>query len=175
MKEDAIAEIGIRESDLYIKPVSQKFPYIYRECMGVTWHPGDESLAMMENEDWDFLMCFRQIFSAVREQGCYLLIESDTNWKNVPDELKARILATSKSLLSESREHERWLKTNRDQLMQEGMRAEKRHEAAVAWEKAQTAFRNKDFAAFVSILSPHVDHLTSAQLQKFAYAQKKKS
>jgi len=93
METDDVVEIKIDKSGkLFIKPLSKKFPYIYREAMEINWD--DKELALhspINLKDWGYVEWARQIFKAAREQNCNLRINSETQWVNVPDDLKKEI------------------------------------------------------------------------------------
>lgn len=95
MRQDEIDEIEVDGQTLFIKPKSEKFPYIYREAKCVKWNPERAMLSMSVDPswEWDLLKCYRQILSAVKEQSCLLQITEKTIWKNVDASLKALILA----------------------------------------------------------------------------------
>ncbi len=94
MYDDAISEMGIDSKDrLYIIPLSQKFPYIYREAMEVHWDSKGGFLYSPKPREWSYFDWYRQIISAVKEQGCTLYITEKTKWVNIPNGLKAEIEA----------------------------------------------------------------------------------
>jgi len=96
VETDTIAEIGIDQSGrLYIKPTTKKFPYIYREAMEVTWDTTTDALYSPVPREWSYRDWYRQIVNAATEQGCALMITSETRWTNVPDDLRSKIEGNS--------------------------------------------------------------------------------
>jgi|GEM_PF-1029006 len=93
LKSDLISEIGIDEqSRLYIKPKSAKFPYIYREAMEVHWDEDECFLYSPKPRDWFYLDWFKQITKAAESQSTRLIINDDTKWVNVPNEIKQKLV-----------------------------------------------------------------------------------
>jgi hypothetical protein len=93
MNVDLIKEIGIDDKNqLYIKPEEQKFPYIYREAMGVQWNELDNCLYAPSLHEWSYVDWYKQIINAVKEQSCSLTLTSQTLWVNIPEVLKKDFL-----------------------------------------------------------------------------------
>ncbi len=93
MIEDAIEKVEIREDGrLFVKPTSQAFPYIYRAALEVGWDPAERSLFSPKPREWTYPMWFGHILAAAStEYGVNLSLTSNTEWINVPDELRSQI------------------------------------------------------------------------------------
>ena len=92
MQQDQIKEIGIDDKGrLYVKPLSKKFPYIYREAMEVHWDADGNFLYSPKPREWRYLDWFKQIIDAAKKQSCDLIPIESTIWVNIPDSLKAEI------------------------------------------------------------------------------------
>ncbi len=93
MKRDNIVEVGIdNEGRLYIKPNNYKFRYIYQEAMDVPW---DEQLGYLHGatpRKWSYLDWYYQIIKAAQEQDVNLIITNETQWINIPVDIKELIL-----------------------------------------------------------------------------------
>ena len=90
--EDAIKEIGIDEEQrLYIKPLSAKFPMMYREAIEVNWNQNTMALYGGTPRKWSYLDWYKQIIKGASLQGCLLQLSVQTKWVNVPQELQAQI------------------------------------------------------------------------------------
>lgn len=94
MRSDRIEAIGFTEAGgLYLRPATERFPFIYREAMEVGWDDTERWLYGPRPREWTILMWFRQIRSAAREQGVELRLSPETCWHGIPDQLRAEILA----------------------------------------------------------------------------------
>lgn len=92
MDRDEIAEIEISDDGkLILKPSLKKFPYIYREAMGVHWNAEESSICSPVPNEWGYYEWIIQIISAAMEQGCELIITPHTKWTNIDDELQERL------------------------------------------------------------------------------------
>ncbi len=95
MQSDRIRMIGIDAADrLYVQPEHQQFPFIHRESMEVAWHPEQRVLQAPAPRDWSQVDWYRQIISAAARQGCTLKPDPQTEWHNVPDDIRREIEAT---------------------------------------------------------------------------------
>jgi len=93
MRNDVISEIGIDKEDrLYIKPLHEEFPFIYREAMGVHWDSDRHVLFSSKPQEWSYLNWYVQIISAAKEQGVILSLSSNTVWQNISDEFKTSFI-----------------------------------------------------------------------------------
>lgn len=101
MERDQIRECGLTEDGvLYVKPASKKFPYIYREALGIQWDPKKEYLAFpssvnpSKNDGFHFFSpsaAYAQILAAAREQGVELYPDQKTTWVNISEAEKLKI------------------------------------------------------------------------------------
>lgn len=92
MHSDDIAEIGINHLDqLFVKPKTAIFPYVYREAMEVHWDANAMVLYSPKPREWSYLQWFQQIIAAAKEQGTSLIITTSTQWSNVPKALRQEI------------------------------------------------------------------------------------
>jgi hypothetical protein len=92
MTTDSIAEIGIDEKrQLFARPSTARFPYIYREALDIHWEPKGDYLYATEPSDWNYLECFQHIIGAAAVQRYDLHLAPSTAWSNVPAELSAQI------------------------------------------------------------------------------------
>ena len=92
MNMEEIEEIGIDvEERLYVKPSSSTFPLIYREAMEVNWNEKRQYLYGSKPKKWGYVEWYLQILKAASEQGCTLVLTSNTNWTNISDEITNKI------------------------------------------------------------------------------------
>jgi hypothetical protein len=95
MVNDLIIEIGINKNQqLYIRPLTQKFPMIYREAMEVNWDNIENLLYSPKPREWSYFDWFNQIIKAVKIQSCSLSFNENTTWVNISENLKSQILST---------------------------------------------------------------------------------
>ena len=110
-----IAEVGIdTQGRLYIKPESMEFPFIYREAMGVHWDAEEHFLYSPKPDDWSYFQWFIQILSAVKSQGCQLILTNSTKWVSIPDDLRSAIVDAGSGDYTKER-HE-WLPDDMDAI-----------------------------------------------------------
>ncbi|WP_156891688.1 hypothetical protein [Nevskia ramosa] len=94
MSEDVIREVGIdNEGRLYVRPSQQRFPYIYREAMEVSWHESSGTLSAPVPREWSHARWFQQIHTAAKQQGCFLTLSPGTEWHSVPESTHQEICA----------------------------------------------------------------------------------
>ena len=92
MTIDSIAEVGIDEKrQLFARPSTAAFPYIYREAVDIHWEPNRAYLHATEPRDWTYLQCFQAIIGAAALQGYDLQLTTSTAWTNVPEDLRLEI------------------------------------------------------------------------------------
>lgn len=91
--EELIQEIGIEEENkrLYVKPTNTSFSMIYREAMEVHWNEKKKYLYGATPRKWGYDEWFIQILEAAQMQGCKLVISDNTNWVNIPKDIKNKI------------------------------------------------------------------------------------
>ena len=93
MEKDVIIRIAIdQEERLLVKPKTMSFPYMYREAMEVHWDNEGKFLYSPKPKIWSYLEWYSQIIKAAKEQSCILSITKETEWANVPMDLKNEIL-----------------------------------------------------------------------------------
>lgn len=93
MTEDKIVSVIINEEgQLHIVPESLSFPMIYRSASEVHWNNSTKSLYSPKPREWNYLDWYQHIIGiAEGDNYCKLLITSDTEWVNIPTELKKEI------------------------------------------------------------------------------------
>lgn len=73
-------------------PQTEQFEFIYRDASGVSWDDNGRFLYAPKPKEMTYLDWFRQIILATKgEYGCELKVTSETNWTNIPNELKNHI------------------------------------------------------------------------------------
>ncbi|WP_036309009.1 hypothetical protein, partial [Methyloglobulus morosus] len=94
IENDNIAIIGIDESKrLYVTPMREEFPYIYRAAMQVNWDDNGKCLYSPVPSEWTYLQWFQQIIAAANsEYGVSLAISHGTQWESIDNDLKHQIL-----------------------------------------------------------------------------------
>jgi hypothetical protein len=92
MRTDSIEAIGIDEGgSLWVKPAAATFPFIYRESMDVHWDADRLRLYSPKPREWSYVVWFRQIRNAAREQGVELELGQNTSWSGIDPELQQAI------------------------------------------------------------------------------------
>lgn len=93
MKTDNIIEICIDENEyLFVKPQTEQFLCIYRAGLAVQWDNEKRILFSCKPREISYFDWFERIIEAAKiEYDCELIITSDTNWLNIPNELKKQI------------------------------------------------------------------------------------
>ncbi|MEX6690097.1 hypothetical protein QTN47_21490 [Danxiaibacter flavus] len=99
MITDKILEIGIDNSGrLFIKPWKEHFTLIYRTATEVHWDNNDLFLYSPKPREWTYFDWFKHITGvAETECNCKLLLNDQTIWTNIADELKQQIIDYQKS------------------------------------------------------------------------------
>jgi len=93
MNNDVILEIGINaKKQLYVKPASATFPYMYREAVDVYWDETHLYLHSPVPRAWSYAQWFRHIIAAAQMQSYDLIITQETEWINIPEQLQSEIL-----------------------------------------------------------------------------------
>jgi hypothetical protein len=95
MISDQIIEIGIDNLErLYIKPKKVKFTLIYRTATEVHWDNEESFLYSPKPKDWTYIEWYRHIIHVVDvECSCKLIINKETIFTSIDEELKEAILA----------------------------------------------------------------------------------
>lgn len=90
-----VAEITIDDAGrLLVRPDGEAFDQIYRAAMEVHWDATLGCLYSPEPREWTYFDWYRQIVAAVQaEYGRGLLVDADTFWTNVPDDVRHSIEA----------------------------------------------------------------------------------
>tara|TARA_B100000787_G_C16060704_1_gene235422 strand:+ start:331 stop:633 length:303 start_codon:yes stop_codon:yes gene_type:complete len=93
MKKDEIISIEIdKQFRLNIKPKSVSFNMIYRTATEVHWNTKSNTLYSPKPRDWTYLEWFKHILKVTKEECyCELNITEQTEWINIPNELKKEI------------------------------------------------------------------------------------
>ncbi|OGV57354.1 MAG: hypothetical protein A2283_18400 [Lentisphaerae bacterium RIFOXYA12_FULL_48_11] len=92
MERDYINKIGIDEQGrIYITPATKTFPYIYLEAAEIHWDPDLSRLHSPTPREWTHFDWFCHIVGIAAEQSCELILSTNTEWSNVPDELRTKI------------------------------------------------------------------------------------
>ena len=99
MQSDQIAKVLIdAEARLCITPRTESFPLIYRSALEVHWDAHGKFLYSPNPREWSYSKWFMQILSAVKDEyGFLLVITPQTDWSNIPSDVKTEILSTIQS------------------------------------------------------------------------------
>ncbi len=94
MEKDEIIEIGIGEdARLYVRPKTEKYPFIYRAACEVNWDENKNILWSPQRGERSYVGWFGQILGAVKsEYGTILSITENIKWTNIPENLQKEIL-----------------------------------------------------------------------------------
>jgi len=94
MKFDDILEIGIDNQErLYISPLNERFPLIWRSATEVHWDLGKNTLYSPKPREWTYVDWYLHIILVIKkEYACQLLITGNTKWVNISLELKGEII-----------------------------------------------------------------------------------
>jgi hypothetical protein len=78
--------------ELHFFTAKVTFSMMYRTATEVHWNPEKHSLYSPKPRDWTYKMWFEHILNVTeKECNCKLDITENTNWVNVPAELKEEI------------------------------------------------------------------------------------
>jgi hypothetical protein len=93
MITDNITEIGIDSDErLYIIPQNEQFSMIWRSASEVHWNTDLKYLYSPKPREWSYYQWYCHIIDVVKDEyGCALLLDGNTDWNNVPDELRNEI------------------------------------------------------------------------------------
>lgn len=93
MEKETIVRVIIDGMErLCVFPKTQHFTMIYRSAAEVHWDNQMQCLHSPRPREWSYLYWFKHIITAVEsEYGCSLLLHQDTQWDNVPLNLRANI------------------------------------------------------------------------------------
>jgi len=97
MRQVKVSAVWLEPSgEMHIRPDAGDFEYIYRAAMQVGWDAESRSLFSPPPRSWSHLDWFHQIQDAVRsEYGRVLVVDADTTWDGVPNELREGIQASA--------------------------------------------------------------------------------
>ena len=85
MTRDPVTRIEIdEEGRLHVVPRSEEFPFVWREALEVHWDSENDSLYSPSPRTWSYGQWLVNILTAAREQGCQLDVTTETEWLNVP-------------------------------------------------------------------------------------------
>ena len=93
IKQDRILVVKIDElGKLHIKPEVEIFSMIQRTATEVHWNIDKLTLYSPKPRDWNYLDWYLHIINVVKKE-CFvnLNLTSDTEWINIPNELKIDI------------------------------------------------------------------------------------
>jgi hypothetical protein len=94
MREIPIKEIQIDAAG-YLRvypdlPPAEDFGFIWRTATGIRWNGSGRFLTSVDQDRSGHLPWFRRVLDAVRsEYGCELTTSSQTQWTNVPDDVRS--------------------------------------------------------------------------------------
>jgi hypothetical protein len=93
ISKDNIKEIGIDTLErLYINPEKEKFSLIYRTVTEVHWDEKGSFLYSPKPKEWTYFDWYKQIVGVVESEcNCKLLLTDNTQWSNIPAQLKRQI------------------------------------------------------------------------------------
>jgi hypothetical protein len=97
MLEDWITCVEIDpDGRLRVRPQTVDFSQIYRAAMEVNWEPASRTLYSPKPREWTYPMWFTQIVAAaLDEYGVRLSLSVETNWVNVPGDVRTEIEGAS--------------------------------------------------------------------------------
>lgn len=93
IKKDKIAKVEIDYSGkLHLTPEKSQFPLIYRTATEVHWDNIKKTLYSPKPKEWSYLDWFSHIISVAKTECLTeLLLSDETDWINIPEELKREI------------------------------------------------------------------------------------
>ena len=93
IQKDIITKVEIDDSGkLHLTPEKTKFPLIYRTATEVHWDNNKKTLYSPEPREWSYLDWYLHIVGVAKtECQTELLLTNNTEWINVPKELKIEI------------------------------------------------------------------------------------
>ena len=100
MVQDRISIVEIDDSGrLHLKPEKSKFTHIYRTTTEVHWVNDKKTLFSPKPRDWSYLEWFSHIIGVVKDECLTeLKLTENTEWVNIPTELKNEITKTQQWL-----------------------------------------------------------------------------
>ena len=93
MRKDNILSVEIDElGRLLIKPETERFTQIYRTSSEVHWDQKKCVLYSPKPREWNYFDWYKHILKIADEQcSCKLYLTSNTEWINIPDDLRDQI------------------------------------------------------------------------------------
>jgi len=167
MTNEPISEVVIDEAGrLVIRPATAAFDDLYRAgAFGFRWDDGNASLVSPPPKEWGYTRWFEHMLSViVGEYGVILTPWSDTQWKNVPNNLRAEMEAFASS---------NWA----DELARKGHKESADYGRKVQLEQALShagqLWDAACYSEYVEELSPYRYQLSPAQLKRLEIAKKR--
>ena len=100
MKSEKIKLIEIESNKLLVFPEKEIFPYIYRSAMEVHWDEKKNCLYAPDRKEWSYVSWFQQIINAAKDEyRIELIINEETIWKNISEELHLQIMHYTNKLI----------------------------------------------------------------------------
>ena len=97
MGYDRIKKIEIdSKGRLLVYPEKERFDMIYREAREVNYDGKNKYLFTPKSREWSYLDWFKHIIIVLQDCNSYLNITENTEWINIPDDLKVEIEALFK-------------------------------------------------------------------------------
>lgn len=99
-KIDKILRVEIDDSGrLHLTPEISRFTLVYRTATGVHWDNDKKTLYSPKPREWSYLDWFLHITGVVKTE-CSIKLEltENTEWINIPDELKKEITKAQQSV-----------------------------------------------------------------------------
>ncbi|WP_345156698.1 hypothetical protein [Pontibacter saemangeumensis] len=99
MKQDKIKRIEIdAEGKMLIHPLKSRFPMIYRSAAEVHWDADKNAVYSPAPREWTYLKWFKHIVDLIeKEADIQLHLTDQTEWVNIPTDLKNAILEEKKT------------------------------------------------------------------------------
>ncbi len=89
---DLLLEVGInKRGQLFLKPKTEVFPFIYREAMEVHWDEVNQYLYSRTPKNCTYFEWFLQIVSAAKQQDVQLQVNDTTFYRDLPLDLIQQI------------------------------------------------------------------------------------
>ena len=99
MRKDKILRIEIdSDGKLLIGPEESKFPMIYRTATEIHWDADKDSVYSPAPREWTYLKWYKHIVDTIEiEADIQLQLTNQTDWVNIPPDLKNAILEEKKT------------------------------------------------------------------------------
>ncbi len=94
LDRDRIVRVEVDKlGSLHLYPERKKFTLIYRTATEVHWNSEKQTLYSPKPSDWTYLDWYNHILKVVKEEGgCKLYLTRETEWFNVPENVKSGIV-----------------------------------------------------------------------------------